>query len=140
MKVSAYMTQKVITARPEEGVRQVFFRMRAAHIRHMPVVKSKNRLVGIISDRDLRRPDWAEESLDISHVYRLDDSLEVSDLMNTTVYTVFAYETINRALEMLLELQVGALPVLSKAGRLIGILTAVDLLEAFRAHLESCKR
>ena len=59
MKVSRYMTQKLITATPAMNVKQAFLLMRTHRVRHIPVVEGE-KLVGIISDRDLRRPRWAD--------------------------------------------------------------------------------
>lgn len=136
MKVSRYMTAKVITARPSDGVRKTFFRMRQHRVRHMPVVDDAGKLVGFISDRDLRRPDWADEDIDVAHLYQLDDALEVQDLMSTNVVVTHTYETISKALEVFLERRFGALPVLNKDGELVGILSAVDLLKVLAEMLD----
>lgn len=58
-KVSEYMTRKVITTSPETGLREAFFLMRDENIRHLPVVNDDGELVGIVSDRELRRPGWS---------------------------------------------------------------------------------
>ena len=58
MKVSKYMTRKLIAVQPNTSVKEAFMTMRARRVRHLPVVDG-DRLVGIISDRDLRRPRWA---------------------------------------------------------------------------------
>ena len=81
MRVSDYMIRKVLTAAPDDGVRETFFRMREAGIRHLPVLEGAQ-LVGMLSDRDLRRPDWVDEAPDLSYDYQLDDNLSVSDLMS----------------------------------------------------------
>lgn len=130
MHVSRYMTQKLVTARPEDGVRQTFFRMREKSIRHMPVVDASGALVGFITDRDLRRPDWVDEAVDVAHVYQLDDSLQVQDLMTTHVIAVHAADNISKAATILRERRWGALPVVNKNDELIGIISAVDLLGA----------
>ncbi len=87
MNVSEYMSRKVQTARPDDGLRATFWRMRDLGIRHFPVTDADGRLVGIVSDRDLRRPDWVEEAPDISHLYRLDDHMTVEDVMTRNVET-----------------------------------------------------
>lgn len=137
MKVSRYMSPKVITARPEDGIRQTFFRMRENRIRHIPVIDQGQRLVGILSDRDLRRPEWVDEDLDISHVYNLDDQLQVRDLMTTDVKVVYTYDTVRKANRYFIEHRFGALPVLNKEEELVGILSAVDVLRAFDDFMEA---
>ena len=137
MKVSKYMTDKLVVAKPSDGSRQVFFRMRELGIRHMPVVDGDNKLLGIISDRDLRRPDWAEEAIDVSHVYRLDDNLTVGDLMTTNVTCVHTYDSLRKAAGIFIARRYGALPVLNKEQELVGILSPIDLLRALEDGVEA---
>ncbi len=136
MKVSAYMTSKVIVAHPEDGIRHTFFEMRRHRIRHLPVVDKDGRLMGIISDRDLRRPDWVDEAVDIEHVYTLDDSLSVRDLMTTNLLTVRTSDSVDKAAKLFLEHGFGALPVLNKQGSLVGVLSSQDLLRALVQLME----
>ncbi len=135
MKISHYMTPKVITAHPEDGIRKTFFLMRENRIRHIPVLDDQRRLVGILSDRDLRRPEWVDEDLDISHIYNLDDNLVVKDLMTTDVQVVYTYDSIRKANRAFIEHRFGALPVLNKEEELVGMLSAVDVLRAFEDYM-----
>ncbi len=137
MKVSQYMSPKVLTARPEDGIRQTYFRMRQERVRHMPVVGEGGALMGIVSDRDLRRPEWVDEAPDLAHAYELDDSLAVKDLMTQGVSVVRTYDPVGKAVKLLQEGRFGALPVLNKEGELVGVLSVVDLLRAFGDLLEA---
>jgi acetoin utilization protein AcuB len=136
VKVSQYMTRKLVTAQPDEGVRSAFFRMRQARIRHLPVVTGGGQLAGWISDRDLRRPDWADPEVDLAHAYQLDDELEVRDLMNPRPTVVHTYDSLHKAVEILGEHHFGALPVLDKQEALVGVLSSYDLLRAFGELLD----
>jgi acetoin utilization protein AcuB len=128
-KVTDYMTRKVISVTPHTGVREAFFKMREHSIRHLPVVENE-KLVGIVSDRELRRPDWVDESRDITHVYYLDDAMSVGDVMVKEVHVIHTYDTLRKAARLLLDNRIGAAPVLDKNGALVGMLSAVDLLHA----------
>jgi len=136
VRVSDYMTRKVLTASPEDGVRETFFRMREAGIRHLPVLKGAQ-LVGMLSDRDLRRPDWVDEAPDLSHDYQLDDNLSVSDLMSHSPISVHTYEDLSKACELVNRHGFGALPVLDKGNHLVGIVSKADLVRAFGQTLQS---
>jgi acetoin utilization protein AcuB len=136
MRVSDYMTRKVLTATPEDGVRETFFRMREARVRHLPVLDGA-RLVGMLSDRDLRRPDWVDEAPDLSHDYQLDDNLSVGDLMTRNPVAVHTYDDLARACALINRHGFGALPVLDKGDHLVGILSKADLIRAFSQLLES---
>ncbi len=130
MRVSEYMTQKVLSAAPGDGVRETYFRMREAGIRHLPVLDGAQ-LVGMISDRDLRRPDWVDEAPDLSHDYQLDDNLSVGDLMSHNPVTVHTYDALAKACALIDEHGFGALPVLDKGNHLVGIISKADLVRAF---------
>ena len=134
MKVSKYMTQKLITATPEMSVMQAFLLMRSHSVRHIPVVEAQG-LVGIISDRDLRRPRWAENLDDWTTYYQIDDTHSVADVMTRNPETVRASDAVLKAVRIFRERRYGALPVLNKDGDLVGILSAQDLLGAFEEYL-----
>lgn len=134
MKVSKFMTQKLITATPGMSVKQAFLLMRTHRVRHIPVVEEE-KLVGIISDRDLRRPRWAEQLDDWTAYYQVDDNHTVSDVMTRNPETVRASDNILKAVAVFREHRYGALPVLNKDGELTGILSAQDLLGALEELL-----
>jgi acetoin utilization protein AcuB len=135
MRVSEYMSQPAMVASPDDGARETFFRMREARVRHLPVLEGAQ-LVGILSDRDLRRPDWVDEAPDLAHPYELADDLTVGDLMTRHPISVHTYEPVAHAVGLFLEHGFGALPVLDKGGHLVGILTKLDLLRALRLMLD----
>ena len=134
MNVSKFMTQKLITTTPEISVEQAFLVMRTHRVRHIPVVE-KDKLVGIISDRDLRRPKWAEELDDWTSYYQFNDSHSVSDVMTRNPETVRTSDSVLKAVRIFREHRYGALPVLNKDGDLVGILSAQDLLGALEEYL-----
>lgn len=134
MNVSKYMTQKLITATPEMSVKQAFLLMRTHRVRHIPVVDGEA-LVGIISDRDLRRPRWADHLDDWTAYYQINDSHTVADVMTRNPETVRTSDDVLKAVKIFREHRYGALPVLNKDGDLVGILSAQDLLGALEEFL-----
>jgi acetoin utilization protein AcuB len=134
MKVSKYMTRKLITATPEMSVKQAFLTMRTHRVRHLPVIEA-DKLVGFISDRDLRRPRWAEKLDDWTSYYQIDDETSVRDVMTDNPEVIRTYDKIQKAVHVLREQRYGALPVLDKAGDLVGVLSAQDLLVALEELL-----
>ena len=87
IRVSEHMAAPVISGTPDDCIRQTYFRIRDAGIHHLPVLDGAQ-LVGILSDRDLRRPDWVDEAMDLSHLYCLDDNMSVGDLMTRNPVTI----------------------------------------------------
>lgn len=138
-KVSEYMSSRVITAQTDLGIREAYFLMRSQGIRHLPVKDEQGQLVGIVSDRELRRPNWVDEAPDLQHQYELTDDLEVKDVMVRHVHFVHTYDTLSKAVKLILEHKIGALPVLDKNDDLVGMLSAVDLLRALEDIYEQSK-
>ena len=130
IKVSKYMTCQVISITQDIGIREAFFLMKEHSIRHLPIVDESKQLIGIISDRELRRPNWVDEAHDISHVYYLDNTLHVGDVMIENVHVLHTYDTLKKAISLLLDRGIGAAPVLDKTETLVGMLSAIDLLRA----------
>lgn len=136
MKVKDYMSTTVVTAYEQDGLRQTFYRMKERNIRHMPVLGERNQLVGIISDRDLRRPDWVDKEENVAHYYLLDNSKKVIEAMTTEPQTMRAECDIKKANDIFVKNGFGALPVVDDANNLVGILSAYDVLRAFGDILE----
>jgi acetoin utilization protein AcuB len=134
MRVSEWMTAAPITVAPSTPVPKVQALMLNRRIRHLPVVE-EGRLVGIITDRDVRtaQPSPAT-SLAGREVHHLLDRLAVRALMTRPVITVAPHEPLAEAVRLMLENRIGGLPVMA-GERLVGILTGVDLLRAFSTTL-----
>ena len=130
------MSSPVISIPPSMGIREAFFKMKHNSIRHLPIVDENSSLVGIISDRELRRPNWVDEAQDIAHVYYLDNSILVNDVMITNVHVIRTYDTLNKAVSLLLDHHIGAAPVLDKKENLVGMLSAIDLLRALKDSID----
>lgn len=140
IKVSKYMTDQVVSIPENMGIREAFFLMKEHSIRHLPIVDDNKQLIGIISDRELRRPNWVDEAHDISHVYYLDNAMHVSDVMITNVHVLHTYDTLSKAVNLLLGKGIGAAPVLDKTESLVGMLSAIDLLRALSDMIKEQKK
>jgi acetoin utilization protein AcuB len=135
MLVREWMTTVLVTVRPDSPVAEAQHLMRHRRIRHLPVVDGE-RLVGIITDRDVRTtlPSPAT-SLAAGEVRYLLDRLLVERVMTRAVITIGPDAPIADAVGLVLAHRIGALPVMER-GRLIGIITETDLLRAFAATFE----
>ena len=125
------MRSPVATIRPEAAVRDAADLMRARKIRHLPVVDASGRLVGIITDRDLRQVVFAPAvqerlRLGIEAVW----DIAVREVMTWAVITIGPAADVREAARLMHEQKIGALPV-TEDGRLVGILTESDVLAAF---------
>jgi CBS domain-containing protein len=123
------MSRQPLTVAPERPVGQVAGLMRIHGIRHVLVV-DEDRLVGIVSNRDVRTPVGMEP--------RVAADAPVNTVMSESPVTVTADTALVEAARALLERRIGALPVLD-GERLVGILTRSDALEALLAWAERAR-
>lgn len=137
MFVEKSMTRKVITVRPETGVLEAHDLLERHRIRHLPVVDGDNRLVGIVTDRDLRSALPASlYGKGMASACKSDYAdLTVQAVMTVDPVTISPANTIEDALLLIQKIRVGAFPVVDEDGRLQGILSVRDLLRAFIAVL-----
>jgi len=135
MQVYEYMSRDVVTANLRDGLRQTFYRMRERGVRHMPVLNDHEKLVGIISDRDLRRPDWVDTEENVAHYYLLDNQKHVEQAMTSNPMVVQPEDEIQEALVLFARYRFGALPVVDEERNLVGILSVYDVLRAFEDQL-----
>ena len=136
MLVRDWMTKDPLTAEPKTSIKAAWKLMQDRRIRHLPVVEER-RLVGIVTDCDLRRvlPSPAT-SLEIHELHYLLDRLTVSEVMTKDVITTAPFTPIAEAARTLLRNRIGALPVL-EGGALVGILSQVDVLEGLTSAAEA---
>lgn len=137
--VADYMSTQLTTADISMGIRAAYFVMREQAIRHLPVIDLENRLEGIVSDRELRRPDWVDEDPDTSHIYDLNDDLVLGDVMVREIFSLSPGDDLHNAVGLLVEKKISAAPVLDEEQRLIGIVTTQDLLRAFYDQLQQSR-
>lgn len=130
MFVSKWMTSNVITVDKNESLGTALRLMRANRIRRLPVV-SKGKLVGIVSDRDLKGslPSQAT-SLDVWELHGLLDKLKISDIMTTNVITTTPDATIEGVALIMMRKKIEGLPVIDASGNVVGIVTEGDVFRA----------
>jgi acetoin utilization protein AcuB len=132
MRVGERMSRDVATVRAEVPVHTAAQTMRARRIRHLPVVDRDRKLVGIVTDRDLRQVLFAPSvHARLGAVAAALETLTVDDIMTRGVLTVRPGTEIREAARLMHERKIGALPVV-EADRVVGILTESDVLRAFQ--------
>lgn len=129
MYVSDWMTAKVLTVAPGDSVSDAVHLMQDNRIKHLPVLDA-DRLVGMLSDRDVRSftPSKAT-SLDVFELHYLLARSKVRDAMSREVVTTSPGSPVEEAALLMLERNVGALPVLDE-GALVGIISDRDVFRA----------
>src|ERR687892_1992735 len=112
MRVRDIMTSRPITVDPEMPMLEARQRMADARIRHL-VVTEGSRVVGIVTDRDIRLnlPSPAT-TLSVWEINTLLAKLRVRDVMTSSVLVVDSNRPTAEAARIMLEHKIGALPVL----------------------------
>jgi acetoin utilization protein AcuB len=138
MKVKDIMTKDPLTIDPEATLGTAIDVMRTKDLRHLPVVDEGERLIGIITDRDLRQAAFAPAVAEYlstgaqRSARQLGQTLEdlrVRDVMTWVVVTTQPDASLAYAALIMSERRVGSLPVVDN-GKLVGVLTERDMLKA----------
>ena len=133
MFISRSMTRKVITIDKDEDILEAEKQMSKHHIRHLPVVEKDNRLIGIVTDRDIRRAlpssllHAHESGKEITEL----SGFKVKDIMTKDPISITPSYTIEDAILLMQKKRIGAFPVVDEKGRLRGIISIRDLMDAF---------
>ncbi len=100
-------------------------------IRHLPVLRGGDKLVGILSETDIKQASPSPATgLEIREVYYLLDKVVVKQIMTRRPYTISPNASVEEAALIMRDKKIGCLPVV-EGGRLVGILTETDILDAF---------
>jgi acetoin utilization protein AcuB len=126
MLVQEIMIKNVVAVAPGDTLRRADQLMMQGRFRHLPVVENR-RLVGIISDRDIRVPIFLDPQADALQVMQ---ERRVEQIMKSPVITVSPATAVEQAAGIMLENKVGCLPVVEN-DHLVGIVTESDIFRVF---------
>jgi acetoin utilization protein AcuB len=130
MLVRDILTPGVLTIAPETTLPEAVRLARERGVRHLPVVEN-GKLVGIISDRDLKQAMASPAtSLDVHELKYLLDRLAVGEIMTRAVITIGPLAPVEDAARLMVVEKISALPV-TDGDRLVGIVTETDVLNLF---------
>jgi acetoin utilization protein AcuB len=135
--VRDWMTQNLLTLSPKASVAEALTLCRERRIRHIPILE-EGRLVGIVSDRDLRD---ASPALGDPERTRTLQEIRVGDVMTREVITADPQDSIENAAQEMYELKIESLLVVAERPaaderraavdeELLGIITSSDVMRA----------
>mgnify|MGYP001503125902 CR=1 FL=1 len=134
--VNELMTPNPITIAHHQTVGKAMELMARHDIRRLPVTKD-GKLVGIISDRDLRqmggRPSLKLRKTEEDDAYL---QLPVEEAMTLNVITIREHSTVQDAIKSIVKNKISGLPVIDREGALVGILSDQDVLKYCLSILE----
>jgi acetoin utilization protein AcuB len=130
MLVRDVMQPQVVAITPKTTLPEAIRLTRQRGVRHLPVLE-EGRLVGIVSDRDLKRAMASPAtSLEAHELTYLLNRLTMAEIMTRDVITVAPMVPVEEAARVMVREKISALPVIEE-GRLVGIVTETDVLELF---------
>lgn len=129
------MTPDPVTVQPDDDVSTAFSLLQESNFRHLPVVNENDELVGMVSDRDLR-------ALLVPHFHRQETvenivtraAAPVSTLMSANVVCVDMEDDVSLVAEQIVEHKIGAVPVVDADGKLVGIVSYLDLIRHYASN------
>ena len=121
MLVKKWMSKDTITVAPNNTAIKALILLNENNIKRLPVIVD-GKLVGIVTERDLKRTSFPSETL------------KVGDVMTRNPVTVLWNQTINEVAETLLKHNISGVPVTGDQGELLGIITKGDLFKVLVTH------
>lgn len=128
-RVRDVMTASPRAVRESQTLTDALAEMVSGEFRHLPVVDDEGRLVGILTDRDVRAIVGDPVTVLRDETFGETLRLTVDEVMTTTPITVRVDDPIEALGAALLDERVGAVPVVDAERRLVGIVSYVDVLQ-----------
>ncbi|NDV18147.1 CBS domain-containing protein [Pseudodesulfovibrio sp. JC047] len=130
MLVANWMTPNVITISQDQSMMKASKVMKDASISRLPVVDSDGKIIGIISDRDVKDASPSKATtLDMHELYYLLSEIKIHDIMTKKPTTIRSTDTVEKAAVLMLEGNFGGLPVVDETGGVVGMVTDTDIFK-----------
>ena len=130
MLVKNWMSKEVITIDVNNSMMDATKKLKEHDIRMLPVME-KGKLVGVITDRDLKGASASDaNTLEIHELLFLLSKIKVGDIMAKDPITVPLDYTIGETAELLLENKISGVPVIKNGGQVSGVITETDIFRA----------
>jgi CBS domain-containing protein len=131
VKVKERMTKNPTTVTPDEALKDAVWKMEHGHFRHLPVVDNDGKLIGMLSDRDIRliRPSLAFVGKENAMVQLW--SLAVQQAAVFDPISVKPETTLKEAAGLMMRWHVGGLPIVDEREKVVGMVTYTDILREF---------
>ena len=127
--IKEIMSTKLITVKVDEAFSHVEEKLRLHHIRHLPVVDNNNKLVGIITERDLYKAVSPRETEDGFYYDKTQlDSFILKHFMTPNPLTLQPENTVQEVVSLMAAHKYGCIPIAASDKTLLGIVTQIDIL------------
>ena len=128
MLVKYWMSKPVITVDVNDNMQNAMKLLNQHDISMLPVMK-KGRLVGIVTDRDLKKASASDAiSLEIHELQHLISTVKVKDIMTKEPITIPIDYTVEETAQVLLKHKISGVPVIDNEGDMVGAITQTDII------------
>lgn len=126
--VGSVMTKDVVTINASESLLAATRVLKEQGFKHLPVLDGNGSLVGIVTDRDLKRASASDATtLEVHELLYLLDKVRIEQIMTRKPETVGPEASVQNAAKAMVTRNIGCLPVLD-GNKVVGIVTKDDLL------------
>jgi len=130
MLVKNWMSKEVVTAHVNDTMQDAVKLQREHGIRMLPVME-QGELVGIVTDRDMKRASASDATtLDVHELIHLVSTIKIKHIMTKNPITVPFDFTVEETAEVLLKNKISGVPVLNHDKEIVGTITQTDLFKA----------
>ncbi|UCF83038.1 MAG: CBS domain-containing protein [Desulfobacteraceae bacterium] len=129
MLVKDWMNKEVITIEEKDSIQLAIKLLKEHDIRMLPVMK-KGKLVGIVTDRDLKRTSASDATtLEMHELIYILSRIKVKEIMTKNPITVPFDYTVEETAEILLTNKISGAPVVDHEGQIVGTITQSDIFK-----------
>jgi len=133
MLVKNWMSKDVITVNEDDSMQDALKLMKQHNIRMLPVLKNGS-LVGVVTDRDLKRASASDATtLDVHEMLYLISKIKVKNIMAKNPISVPPDLTVEETAQVLLNNKISGAPVVDDSGQVVGTITQTDLFRVLIA-------
>lgn len=132
------MTTSVVAVRKDASFKEMAAMLRTRHISAFPVLDEAGRVIGVVSEGDLLvkeavQADGTSLIAALRHIREEEKATGVTagDLMTAPAITISPDATVEQAARLMYDRRVKRLPVVNASGRLLGIISRVDVLAVY---------
>lgn len=148
LPISEIMTRNILSFTPEMTLAEALKQMISQHFKAVPIVDTENKVIGILTDKDLLEHGWIEERLSIATrmnpetlLSRLEtlkiSSQKIGEIMTVPAVTVTQNDPLSAATTLMVHNDFTRLPVVDSQGHLTGVISRIDVLRlAAQSHHE----
>jgi len=127
MLVKHWMSKDPMTIDENDAMDKAIKIMKQHNIRMLPVTK-KGKLVGVVTDRDVKRASASDATtLDVYELMYLLSKLQIKQIMTRDPISVDPDLTVEEAAQLFLEHKISGAPVVDKGGKIVGVITGSDV-------------